>query len=167
MKISSCIILILISIIAISCKKKNIIPQPEPVSNQLDSTSNTIDSLSKLVINLSGMQNTNGKVNVALYKSSSTFNNPNQAFRELFLNFTGNSMVISLDSLDQGEYAFALFHDENNNQQLDQNFLSIPTEGFAFSNNAMGSFGPPSWTQSKFIIPKNSTATQTISLNFY
>ncbi|MFM8241547.1 MAG: DUF2141 domain-containing protein [Crocinitomicaceae bacterium] len=158
-------LVILISIL--SCKKKNNIPQPDPIENPQDTTGNTIDTLSKVVINLSGMQNTNGKVNVALYNSSSTFNDPNQAYRELFLDCTGSTMTITLDSLLQGEYAFAIFHDENNNQQIDQNLLSIPTEGFAFSNNAMGTFGPPNWTQSKFSVPASSTVNQNISLNFY
>ena len=167
MKISIPILLILFSTIIISCKKKNKIPQPQPITNPQDTTENAIDTLSKLVINLNGMQNTNGKVNFALYNSSSSFNDPNQAFCELFLDCTGGSMVITLDSLVPGDYAFAIFHDENNNQQIDQNWLSIPTEGFAFSNNAMGSFGPPSWTQAKFSVPVSSTVNQSVSLNFY
>ena len=167
MKLPLLVVLIIASSFAVSCKKKNNIPQPDPIENPQDTTGITIDTLSKVVINLSGMQNTNGKVNVALYNSSSTFNDPNQAYRELFLNCTGGSMTITLDSLVQGEYAFAIFHDENNNQQIDQNLLSIPTEGFAFSNNAMGTFGPPNWTQSKFSVPASSTVNQTITLNFY
>ena len=167
MKSPLLILLITATSLAVSCKKKNKITQPDPIENSQDTTGNTIDTLSKVVIYLSGMQNTNGKVNVALYNSSSSFNDPNQAYRELFLNCTGGSMTITLDSLVQGEYAFAIFHDENNNQQIDQNFLSIPTEGFAFSNNAMGTFGPPNWTQSKFSVPASSTVNQTITLNFY
>lgn len=167
MKSSLLVLLITASSLSVSCKKKNKIPQPDPIENPQDTTGNTIDTLSKVIINLSGMQNTNGKVNVALYNSSSSFNDPNQAYRKLFLNCTGGSMTITLDSLAQGEYAFAIFHDENNNQQIDQNFLSIPTEGFAFSNNAMGTFGPPNWTQSKFSVPASSTVNQTITLNFY
>jgi uncharacterized protein (DUF2141 family) len=53
-------------------------------------------------------------------------------------------MSIFLDSLPAGEYVFAIFHDENNNKQIDQNFLGIPTEGLPFSNNELGNFGPPS-----------------------
>lgn len=160
--------LILLSSIS-SCKKKNIEPQLDPTPITQDSTgeNTNTDTLSKLVINLSGMQNTNGKVNVALFNSSTSFNDPNQTFRELFLVCTGSNMTISLDSIIPGDYAFAIFHDENDNQNLDQNFLGIPTEGFAFSNNAMGSFGPPSWTQSKFTILNSSIVDQNITLNFY
>jgi len=166
-------IILLVSLFLIcstSCKKKNVEPQPDPIPNPQDTTgggTSTLDTLSTLVINLSGMQNTNGKVNFALYNSSSSFNDPNQALAELFLECTGANMTITLDSIVPGYYAFAIFHDENDNQEIDQNWLGIPTEGFAFSNNAMGSFGPPNWTQSKFNIPNSSSVTQNITLNFY
>lgn len=156
--------------LAVSCKKKNNIPQPDPILNPQDTTEGGGPSpniLSKLIINLDGMQNTNGKINLALYNSSGSFNNPDKAFSELFLNCTGSNMIITIDSIVPGDYAFAIFHDENDNQQLDQNWLNIPTEGFAFSNNAMGTFGPPNWSQSKISIPNSSTTTQNITLNFY
>jgi uncharacterized protein (DUF2141 family) len=159
-KIAVLSLLFLLIIATESCKKKNKTPQPDPVPNPQDTTggNNTnLDTLSSLVINLSGMQNTNGKVNVAIYNSSGSFNDPNQAFRELFLPCSGSNMVITLDSIVPGDYAFAIFHDENDNQNLDQNWLNIP----------MGSFGPPSWTQAKFTIPNSTIVTQNINLNFY
>ena len=158
-------ILLFISLTIVSCKKKKIEPQPNPIEN-IDSVFVTPDSLSKLVINVSGMENTNGKLNVALYNNSDNFNNPELVYKELFLTLSNQSMTVTFDSIPAGTYAFALFHDENDNQVLDQNFLNIPQEGFAFSNNSMGTFGPPSYNQAKFNIPKNSTVTQNISLRF-
>jgi uncharacterized protein (DUF2141 family) len=154
-----------LSLSIVSCKKKTFEPQPDPIEN-VDSVAVTSDSLSKLVINVSGMENTNGKLNVALYNNSDNFNNPELVYKELFLTLPGQSMTVIFDSIPVGTYAFALFHDENDNQVLDQNFLNIPQEGFAFSNNSMGTFGPPSYNQAKFNIPKNSTVTQNISLRF-
>ena len=158
-------ILLFLSITIVSCKKKKFEPQPDPIEN-VDSVVVTSDSLSKLVVNISGMENTNGKLNVALYNNSDNFNNPQFVYKELFLTLPGQSMTVTFDSIPAGTYAFALFHDENDNQVLDQNFLNIPQEGFAFSNNSMGTFGPPSYNQAKFNIPKNSTVTQNISLRF-
>jgi len=147
-----------------SCKKKNTSPQN---SNQIVNDTSSSSVLSKLVVNVSGMKNANGKVNFALYNTESSFNQPNQAFKELFLNAVANNISFSIDSLPAGEYSFGVFHDENNNSEIDQNWLGIPTEGFAFSNDAMGSFGPPSYSQVKFTIPEKTVVTQTVSLNFY
>jgi uncharacterized protein (DUF2141 family) len=148
-----------------ACKKEKNEPK-QPIDNTVIPTPSGVDTVSYLIIELSGMKNTNGKVNVALYNTSSSFNKPEEAYREYFLHTTGQSMTIKVDSLPVGEYAFALFHDENDNAILDQNFLNIPKEGFAFSNNAMGNFGPPSYSQAKFSIPKNTKVTQNISLKF-
>ncbi len=52
--------------------------------------------------------------------------------------------------LGEGTYAISIFHDENDNGKLDSNFIGIPSEPYAFSNNAKGMFGPPSFDQCKF-----------------
>lgn len=143
-----------------SCKKPIEVIQPPAEWNDNGDTS-------CLVILLNGMKNANGKINVALYHSNSSFNHSEQAFRSLFIPINVNPLEIKFDSLPSGEYAFAVFHDENNNQNLDQNFLGIPKEGFGFSNNAFGSFGPPSYSEAKFNIPSKSKVTQIIHLVFY
>ncbi len=47
--------------------------------------------------------------------------------------------------LPPGRYAVIVFHDENDNGILDENFLGIPTEGYGFSNNATGFFSAPAF----------------------
>jgi uncharacterized protein (DUF2141 family) len=143
-----------------SCKKSSDQIQPPPVLNETGDTSS-------LVIQIQGLKNTNGKVNIALYNSSVGFNNPSQAYKALFISIDAIPLEIVFDSLPSGDYAFAVFHDENSNQNLDQNFLGIPKEGFGFSNNATGSFGPPSYDNAKFNIPSKSKVTQIINLVFY
>jgi uncharacterized protein (DUF2141 family) len=49
-----------------------------------------------------------------------------------------------------GEYAVRIFHDANENGQLDANLFGIPTEAYGFSNNARRKFGAPSFEESKF-----------------
>jgi uncharacterized protein (DUF2141 family) len=146
-----------------SCKKEEVKP---PVVD-VPGTGTVTDTLGKIQVNLSGMQNTNGKINLALYNSSASFNDPNAMYQSLVVNPVLGNMTFTLDSIPEGTYAFGVFHDENNNLQIDQNWLGIPTEGFAFSNNAMGTFGPPSFDQSKFVVVKQQTHVQTISLHFY
>jgi len=46
-------------------------------------------------------------------------------------------------NLSIGKYAISVIHDENNNGKFDRNWLGIPKEGYGFSNDVMGSFGPP------------------------
>ncbi|MFY9309552.1 MAG: DUF2141 domain-containing protein [Bacteroidia bacterium] len=162
-------VLFLITIVctfSASCKKENDASKAD-ANTTINNNTNPLDSLSYIVINLSGMKNTNGKINVALYNSEQTFNDPDQVYRKLFLSTTGSTMTINIDSLPAGQYAFGVFHDENDNASIDTNFLGIPQEGFSFSNNAYGSFGPPTWADAKFDLPVMSTVTQSILLKFY
>ena len=62
------------------------------------------------------------------------------------------TMVVFTD-LPEGEYAFALYHDANANGKMDKNVFGIPTEDYAFSNNALGKMGPPSYASAKFALP--------------
>lgn len=64
-----------------------------------------------------------------------------------------------LSKLPLGDYAVSVFHDEDDNGELNTNFLGIPTELVGFSNNAKGSFGPPSFDQVKFTFDGNKTVS--------
>jgi UDP:flavonoid glycosyltransferase YjiC (YdhE family)/uncharacterized protein (DUF2141 family) len=47
-------------------------------------------------------------------------------------------------------YGISAFHDENDNEKLDTNFLGIPTESWCTSRGAKAYFGPPSFDDAKF-----------------
>ena len=49
-----------------------------------------------------------------------------------------------------GRYSVALYHDENGNKELDQDFLGIPTEGYGFSQNPGFRFGKPDLEETLF-----------------
>jgi uncharacterized protein (DUF2141 family) len=54
------------------------------------------------------------------------------------------------ENIPAGTYAVSAFHDANLNGILDKNMIGIPTEGFGFSNDAMGMFGPPDFEKASF-----------------
>jgi len=61
-----------------------------------------------------------------------------------------------------GEYAIALYHDENNNGKCDRNFFGIPKEGFAFSNNVKPFLSAPSFKSCKFSVPQRKKISITL-----
>jgi uncharacterized protein (DUF2141 family) len=64
------------------------------------------------------------------------------------------------ENIPAGKYAISAFHDANINGELDKNMVGIPKEGFGFSNDAMGMFGPPNFEKASF----DWKGGQTISL---
>ena len=59
-------------------------------------------------------------------------------------------LTVVLKDLPEGPLALSLHHDANANGQMDTNAIGIPTEPYGFSNNAVGSFGPPRFEQAVF-----------------
>ncbi len=58
--------------------------------------------------------------------------------------------VFVFDGLEPGKYSFRFIHDENQNNEIDTNWLGIPREGFGFSNNPRMTFGPPKFPKTLF-----------------
>lgn len=79
---------------------------------------------------------------------------------------SGAEVKVIFENLKPGDYAVSVIHDENDNGELDTNGLGIPKEGFAFGNNAMGMFGPPSFEKSKVTL-NSSPVTQVIELKYF
>ncbi len=67
--------------------------------------------------------------------------------------------TIAFAALPQGQYAFAVIHDENSNAKLDT-FAGIPREGFGFSRNPAVSFGPPRFAAARFAIDSDAEIQQ-------
>ncbi len=67
----------------------------------------------------------------------------------------GDSIIVIIRNLAPGKYAVQYYHDENLNGSLDKSRLGIPTEGYGFSNNAYGMFGPKPFRDWLFVFPEN------------
>lgn len=64
--------------------------------------------------------------------------------------------VCVFEHVTPGEYAVAVFHDENANNDLDRNMFGIPSEGTGASNDAINLFGPPRYDDARFVYPPNT-----------
>lgn len=118
-----------------------------------------------LVVTVSNIKKFEGDVRVGLFNNENDF--LKKAVDGKVTRATDGSVVVTFEGLPDGEYAISVFHDENANEKLDTNFVGIPKEGFAFGNNAMGMFGPPSFEKSKVVIKRGATAEQSISLKYF
>ena len=65
---------------------------------------------------------------------------------------SGDVVCVKVEPLPIGACAVKVFHDVNNNGKLDTNWMGIPTEPYGFSNDAMGTFGPPSFEQARVMV---------------
>lgn len=117
----------------------------------------------RLIVKIKGLKNNQGTVKVALCNSSDNYEDDLSPFKAAIIEIKDNQAIAIFDNLPSGSYAIKAFHDENNNDDFDTNFLGIPEEDYGFSNNARGLFGPPSWDAAKFQLNKMQ---QIIEINF-
>jgi uncharacterized protein (DUF2141 family) len=59
----------------------------------------------------------------------------------------GSHTTALIPDLPPGTYGVIVFQDENGNGRLDKNFWGVPTEPYGFSNDALGTLGPPSFAE--------------------
>lgn len=108
-------------------------------------------SLSIEVINV---QSDVGSLYVSVYDSKETFLGT-EWFQHKVLkvadHLKGQSIAFDLQ-LPAGEYAIAIHHDDNDNKKMDTNFIGIPKEPVAMSNNHIPRFGPPKYKKAKFLL---------------
>ena len=63
-----------------------------------------------------------------------------------------------------GIYAIMVFHDANNNNQFDKNFLGIPKEGYGASGNNLPFASAPAFNANKFEVKDGVLTTLNIRL---
>ena len=64
--------------------------------------------------------------------------------------------VYRIENVPPGEYALMVYHDENNNERIDKNFIGIPKEPLGFSNRYEPK-GPPSYSRAAFVLGEGET----------
>lgn len=115
-----------------------------------------------LNITITDIEQSQGEINLGLF-SAETYEN-GEAFNGAIIKVTGPTATATITDIEPGEYAFKLYHDVDSNGVMNTNPFGIPTEPYAFSNNALGRFGPASWDDAKFTVTQ-TPAEQIINLN--
>jgi uncharacterized protein (DUF2141 family) len=104
-----------------------------------------------LTIEINRLENSKGKILLELRDGENNY------IKGITKEVKQNKCIIRIKNLEAGNYSFRYFHDENNNKELDTNWLGIPNEGFGFSNNASGLFGPPDFEETIIKLKQNTT----------
>ncbi|MBE9511222.1 MAG: DUF2141 domain-containing protein [Bacteroidetes bacterium] len=107
------------------------------------------DRLFTLELEITALRSDEGKVAIQL------LNETEAVVKELYAEISGGECIVNLDSLSPGKYALKYYHDENENGELDTGLFGIPEEGYGFSNNARGKYGPPEFKEWLFVLDKD------------
>ena len=102
---------------------------------------------------------TTGEMHLAIYDDADVFENDNgekggaaKGIIDGVIEEVGTDTATYTFELPNGTYAIGIFVDANYNNEMDRNFFGIPKEQYGFSNDAKGSFGPPSFKDASFTV---------------
>ena len=130
-----------------------------------------IDSLishSELYVQVTGFQNLDGNIAIAIYNSSDTFKSKKIYYRDTIISINSNVMNIHFDSMDPGVYAISVLHDADQSGDMEMGgvFSLIPKEGFGYSNNPKIIFSEPTFRICEFEIKEGLIVSVPISLTY-
>jgi outer membrane protein len=103
-----------------------------------------------------------GTVALALFSSANTFGDLRDPARLETYTLDGRDRYV-LKDIPAGEYALMVYYDENENLDIDKNFIGIPTEPLGFSNNYRPK-GPPSYSRAAFTLAQEQQLEFTVGL---
>lgn len=107
-------------------------------------------SKATMTIEISGLRNNVGTILLDLRDAN------NVPVKGCSATIRDQKSVVVIKDLKKGFYSFRYFHDENGNNKLDNYWFGAPREGYGFSNNAGGKFGPPAFRQTLFTLNRDT-----------
>ena len=123
----------------------------------------TVDAAAApLEVTIDDVRSTEGVLLVQITDDAEGFNDDRPPVASLMLAPAESSVTFSVD-LEPGVYGMRVMQDLDDDGEMDTNFIGIPTEPWAFSNNATGNFGPPTWDSIQFEMT-TAAAVQNVSL---
>ncbi len=118
-----------------------------------------------IIVEVLGFENNEGKARLLLFTSEEGKHFPadqEKALIKRILPITANKVIFNLEDIPYGDYAISVHHDENGDDKVNSNWLGIPKESLGASNDAKGSFGPPSFEKAKITV---DTKQMSITIN--
>ena len=119
---------------------------------------NVAPETSTLQVDLVGLRNSKGVIHACLTQDRKWFPDCKADPHAIRQTVTTSTASLTFTELTPGDYALALFHDENTNNRLDT-VLGIPKEGFGFSRNPVVRFGAPRYDKTNIKLPAGVTRT--------
>jgi uncharacterized protein (DUF2141 family) len=114
----------------------------------------------KIALHFSNLNSDKGVVRIALFSDKRSYSDSEggdagKAFKKDTATIKNGVCDYAFDKVPYGEYAVKAFHDEDNSGNFVKGAFGIPKVQYAFSNNARGAFGPPSYEKAKFSLNKS------------
>jgi uncharacterized protein (DUF2141 family) len=106
----------------------------------------------ELTVVVVGLASDAGVIRMALFASEHAYDagEAEDSIRKKKLTIENKTAQHSWSGLGPGHYALRVFHDRDEDGELDSDWMGRPKEPFGFSNDPKLRFGPPSFEETRF-----------------
>ena len=119
----------------------------------------TNNELFTLTVKITSIENQKGLIEISVYNDAGKFAQVGKTYKMVRIKPDGSELIHQFTNLPAGKYAICTYHDENANKICDKNFLGIPTEAYAFSNNIRPKLAIPAFEDCATDLNKNKSFT--------
>ena len=117
------------------------------------------------VVKVTNLNMVKGTLYIGWYDEPSDFRvNDKAIFREEIDVSDLSEVTAQFENIPAGNYAIAIFLDENDNYKLDRNLFGIPKEKYGFSNNVLPALRAATFEESVFSLTDDKRTTIVINL---
>ncbi len=107
-----------------------------------------------LSVIVSGIDNSSGSIRVAIYNSEDNFLEK-KSYVYTQNKPVGNNKSLRFDfNIPNGFYAVSCYHDIDDNHELNKNYMGVPVEPYAISNNFNVKWRRPTFDETKIAFSK-------------
>jgi uncharacterized protein (DUF2141 family) len=110
----------------------------------------------KLEVAFTGIEVHKGAIMMGVYGSEDAYNK-GVSMNGARIVADKADVAAMIEGLPAGRYAIKAFHDIDGDGKMSSNPFGMPTEPFAFSNDAKGAMGPASWADAAFDVKAGGT----------
>lgn len=119
---------------------------------------------SSVVANINNLKNDEGVCRACLFSNPSSFAALCKPYDCIAVSVKNKLARAVFKNVQPGSYAVFVFHDVNNNNRMDKNFLGVPKEGYGASNNKLPFAATPHFNENKFEVNTNNNVLLNIRL---
>ncbi len=112
-----------------------------------------------LILEIANIDTAKGTIAWGMYADAATFLDDDVFDYGDYTKVENSGVVrIVVPNVPYGTYGIGLYHDINDNEELDESIIGFPKEPYTFSNDVRAKWGKPSFEAAKFeFSPTNTT----------
>jgi uncharacterized protein (DUF2141 family) len=110
-----------------------------------------LNAQNKVIASVTQLVNNKGVCRACLFSTAVSFQKM-EAVQCLSVHIVNQKALFTFNDIPKGKYALFVFHDVNENNKLDKNWLGIPREGYGASRNKLPFAAAPGFEPNSFIL---------------